>query len=55
VRRLTPPVLPREQAMDTLDLLSDGRYVEIPGNHMTMLYGEGARHIVEAVLVLVSQ
>ncbi|HVN72642.1 MAG TPA: alpha/beta hydrolase [Desulfomonilia bacterium] len=46
----TPPVLPREQAMDTVNMLSDGRYVEIPGNHMTMLFGEGAQRIVEAVL-----
>ena len=49
----TPPVLPREQAMDTVNMLSDGRYVEIPGNHMTMLYGEGARRIVEAILAFV--
>ncbi len=49
----TPPVLPREQAMDTVNILSEGRYVEIPGNHMTMLYGEGARRIVEAILAFV--
>jgi pimeloyl-ACP methyl ester carboxylesterase len=49
----TPPVLPREQAMDTVNMLSEGRYVEIPGNHMTMLYGEGARRIVEAILAFV--
>jgi pimeloyl-ACP methyl ester carboxylesterase len=49
----TPPVLPREQAMDTLNMLSEGRYVEIPGNHMTMLYGEGAQRIVEVILAFV--
>ena len=49
----SPPVLPREQAMDTVNMLSEGRYVEIPGNHMTMLYGEGARRIVEAILAFV--
>jgi pimeloyl-ACP methyl ester carboxylesterase len=49
----TPPVLPREQAMDTVNMLSEGRYVEIPGNHMTMLFGEGAQRIVEAVLAFV--
>lgn len=51
----TPPVLPREQAMDTVNKLSDGRYVEIPGNHMTMLFGEGAQRIVEAILAFVCQ
>jgi pimeloyl-ACP methyl ester carboxylesterase len=51
----TPPVLPREQAMDTVNMLSEGRYVEIPGNHMTMLFGEGAQRIVEAVLAFVCQ
>jgi pimeloyl-ACP methyl ester carboxylesterase len=49
----TPPVLPREQAMDTVNMLSEGSYVEIPGNHMTMLYGEGARRIVDAILAFV--
>jgi pimeloyl-ACP methyl ester carboxylesterase len=49
----TPPVLPREQAMDTVNMLFEGRYVEIPGNHMTMLYGEGAQRIVEAILAFV--
>ena len=51
----TPPVLPREQAMDTVNMLSDARYVEIPGNHMTMLFGEGAQRIVEAILAFVYQ
>jgi pimeloyl-ACP methyl ester carboxylesterase len=51
----TPPVLPREQAMDTVNMLSEGRYGEIPGNHMTMLFGEGAQRIVEAILAFVRQ
>lgn len=49
----TPPVLPREQALETIAAVADGRYVEVPGNHMTMLFGEGAQRTVEAVLEFV--
>jgi len=45
----TPPIVPLEQAMAMAATLADCRYVEIPGNHMTMLFGEGAHRIVEAV------
>ncbi|MCP3871064.1 MAG: alpha/beta hydrolase [Gammaproteobacteria bacterium] len=48
-----PPLLPREQAMETVDLLVDGHYSEVPGNHMTMLYGEGARKIVSEIVKFV--
>ncbi len=44
-----PPLLPREQAMETVNTLVDGYYAEVPGNHITMLYGEGAREIVEKI------
>jgi pimeloyl-ACP methyl ester carboxylesterase len=45
----TPPVLPYEQAQETVRSLKNCRYVEIPGNHMTMLYGQGAQRMVEAI------
>ena len=48
-----PPVLPRELALDTVNALAEGHYVEVPGNHMTMLYGEGAQRIVEAITAFV--
>jgi pimeloyl-ACP methyl ester carboxylesterase len=44
-----PPLLPYEQAQSTVKALAACRYVEIPGNHMTMLFGQGAQQIVEAV------
>lgn len=44
-----PPLLPLEQAQATVKALPDCRYVEIPGNHMTMLFGQGAHRIVEAI------
>ncbi len=43
------PLLPKAQALETVSLLHDCRYVEVEGNHHTMLYGNGARQIVEAV------
>jgi pimeloyl-ACP methyl ester carboxylesterase len=48
-----PPMLPQERAMETVNAATNGRYVEVPGNHMTMLFGQGARRIVEAIIVFV--
>ena len=45
-----PPVLPFEQAMETVNAVENGHYVEVPGNHMTMLFGEGAQRIVEEII-----
>ena len=45
----TPPIVPLKHAEATRQALADCRYVEIPGNHMTMLFGEGARRIVQAI------
>ena len=45
----TAPILPRELALETVSRVADGRYVEVPGNHMTMLFGDGARKIVAAI------
>lgn len=48
-----PPVLPRDHAIETVEAVSDGQYVKIPGNHMTMLFGEGAVRIVDAITTFV--
>lgn len=48
------PVLPFEQAMATVDAVANAQYLEVPGNHFTMLYGAGARRIVAAVRESVS-
>lgn len=45
-----PPIVSEEQAEEMADLLQDCRYVEVAGNHMTMLYNEGAEHIVRAIV-----
>lgn len=50
----TPPVLPPAQAQAAAKTLAAGRYLEIPGNHWTMLFGLNARRTVEAILSFVS-
>jgi pimeloyl-ACP methyl ester carboxylesterase len=50
-----PPIVTLEQAKATADALKDCRYIEIPGNHFTMLYGEGAQVIVESITEFVSE
>ena len=49
----TPPLLPREHAQATVAALADARYVEIPGNHITMLFGDNAPCIVGAITAFV--
>ncbi|HYH96293.1 hypothetical protein, partial [Hyalangium sp.] len=45
----TPPIVPRELALETARALPDCRYVEVPGNHTTMLFGNPAGHVVKAL------
>lgn len=51
----TPPVLPYEQAQETVRALKNCQYVEIPGNHMTMLYGTGAQRITAAITKILEE
>lgn len=44
-----PPLFSADQARTTTAALADCRSIEVPGNHITMLYGAGARQIVEAI------
>lgn len=49
----SPPVVPAEHALATARAFADCRYVEIPGNHLTMVFGESAalvRHEMEAFI-----
>jgi pimeloyl-ACP methyl ester carboxylesterase len=45
----TPPLLPRELAEKTVRTLARGAYAHVPGNHITMMFGEGARAVSELV------
>ncbi len=48
-----PPIVSAEQAAETVELLPDCRYVLVPGNHQTMLYGAGATAIAAAISAFV--
>ena len=51
----TPPIVTLEQAKATAEGLANCRYIEIPGNHFTMLYGDGARLIVKSIIDYVNE
>lgn len=42
-------LLPEDNARETANMMQNCQYVKVPGNHQTMLYGEGAREIVDAI------
>jgi len=43
------PILPATLAVETVDRMQACRYITVPGNHMTMLYGAGAGEIAKAI------
>jgi len=43
------PILPEALARETVDTMKACKYVAIPGNHITMLYGKGAREIARVI------
>jgi pimeloyl-ACP methyl ester carboxylesterase len=49
-----PPILSDTQAAETRALIPGCAYVHVPGNHMTMLYGDGARATADAILAFVA-
>ena len=51
----TPPVLPREFAMETAGLLTNGKYITMPGNHLTMILGENAKRVVAEITRFVEE
>lgn len=46
---LDEPLLPDYLAKDTVEMLANGKYVCVDGNHQTMLYGKGAAQTVKAI------
>jgi pimeloyl-ACP methyl ester carboxylesterase len=55
VYTMNAALLPKENALETVHLMKDCSYVEVPGNHQTMLYGEGAMAIVKALKQFLEQ
>lgn len=50
-----PPILAADAARETVDAIQDCRYVQVPGNHMTMLFGAGAREATSAITAFVAK
>jgi pimeloyl-ACP methyl ester carboxylesterase len=50
-----PPLLTAEQAQNVLEALSDGRMIEIDGNHMTFLFGEEVSLAGRAIVEFLSE
>ncbi len=46
---LNAPLLPKEFALETVELMKNCQYQEVWGNHQTMLYGQGAKDIVKGI------
>lgn len=49
VYTLEEPLLPLRQAKKAVKLIEDCDYINIEGNHQTMLYGNGAKQVVEGI------
>ncbi|MBS1614719.1 MAG: alpha/beta hydrolase [Bacteroidetes bacterium] len=43
------PMLPDELAKETVEMLPHGKLITVDGNHQTMMYGNGAKQIEEAI------
>ncbi|MES2775360.1 MAG: alpha/beta hydrolase [Bacteroidota bacterium] len=55
VYNLGAPLLPEENAMETVELMKNCVYAKVPGNHQTMLYGEGAKETVSIIKHFLNQ
>lgn len=44
------PILPDFKAKESVKMLAQGTYQRVDGNHQTMLYGTGAKQVVEAII-----
>lgn len=45
-----PPIVPEDKARLTMDRISNGRYAEFSGNHITMLFGQTARLVAGEIV-----
>ncbi len=49
----SPPIVAAEDARETAVQMTDCQYVHVPGNHVTMVFGENANYAAEAILEFV--
>jgi pimeloyl-ACP methyl ester carboxylesterase len=52
---LNEPLLPDFKAKEAVKLLQDGQYFKVDGNHHTMLYGNGAKQIVQHITSFIKE
>jgi pimeloyl-ACP methyl ester carboxylesterase len=50
-----PAIVPAALALETAALIPGCKYIEVPGNHITMIFGENAKHVARAVAEFVSE
>jgi len=46
---LGEPLLPEEIARETVAMMKNAQYASVDGNHLTMLYGDGAQQIIKQI------
>lgn len=51
----TPPVLSVDGARQTVEALKNCTYQQVPGNHITMMFGENVPHIVRAINTFIDE
>jgi pimeloyl-ACP methyl ester carboxylesterase len=51
----SPPVVPIAQAQETANALPNGRYKAVPGNHMTMLFGDNAEVLAREIMSFLAE
>lgn len=51
----TPPVVPPEQALETINALPNCRYKIVPGNHMTMLFGDNVAVLAQEISTFLAE
>jgi pimeloyl-ACP methyl ester carboxylesterase len=51
---LGEPLLPENKALQTVDMMRKCTYIATTGNHITMLYGEGAKEVNNAILEFIN-
>jgi len=55
VYTMNAPLLPEENAIETVELMKNCIYAKAPGNHQTMLYGDGAKEIASIIKHFINQ
>lgn len=50
----SPPIVTEAQARETAVQMQNCQYVHVPGNHITMVFGENAKNVADAIMKFIS-